>query len=133
MLKNVFHIFKLKGFWPSEYKKVPDKEHYYEAFSKHGFHLGRMISASKSGYCERYPDNLVVFNANVVTEKADKVWYGDLDVTRDFEKLKDVANELNEDLYVVREMDGRFEREKSGFKYWKSVAVATIKAKPTNE
>ena len=124
----MFHIFKLKGFWPSEYKKTPDREHYYKAFEDAGLTLGRMIFGSKSGYWERHPDNLVVFNANVVTKRGGKVWYGDLDVTREFEKLKDVADALGEDLYVLREMDARFENENAGFKRWKDLAVAVIKA-----
>ena len=37
---------------------------------------GRMISASKSGYMKRHPDNLVLFNANVFDEDNKKIWWG---------------------------------------------------------
>jgi hypothetical protein len=80
-----------------------------------GIH-GRMISGSKSGYRKHYPDNLVVFNSNmvVVTETgASKVWFGDVDITLDREKLKQVAKELDGTVFIIYEMDGRFENENS--------------------
>jgi hypothetical protein len=73
---------------------------------------GRMISGSKSGYHKNYPNNLVIFNANVCTDR-NKIWYGDLDLTLDKEKLSLLAVALGQDLYVLYEMDGRFENEKS--------------------
>jgi len=73
---------------------------------------GRMISGSKSGYHKNYPNNLVIFNANVCTDR-NKIWYGDLDLTLDKEKLSLLAVALGQDLYVLYEMDGRFENEKA--------------------
>ena len=55
-------------------------------------------------------DNLTVFNANVCTA-AGKIWYGDLDVTRDEHMLRALAELLGEKVYVLREMDARFEDE----------------------
>lgn len=71
---------------------------------------GRMISGSKSGYRMRFPDNRPVFNANVCVESG-KIWYGDLDLTLDGDKLQGLANELGERVYVLYEMDARFENE----------------------
>lgn len=71
---------------------------------------GKMISSSKSGYMERFPDNLVIFNANVCSE-GEKIWYGDIDVTLSYEDLSGLAKDLNETIYVLRELDGRFENE----------------------
>jgi hypothetical protein len=71
---------------------------------------GRMISASKSGYKERNPDCLVIFNSNVCTEKG-KIWWGDLDVTKSKDALSELAKETGETIYVLFEMDGRFEHE----------------------
>ena len=73
---------------------------------------GRMISGSKSGYHKNYPNNLVIFNADVCTDR-NKIWYGDLDLTLDKEKLSLLAVALGQDLYVLYEMDGRFENEKA--------------------
>jgi hypothetical protein len=69
-----------------------------------------MISSSKSGYRERYPKNLSIFNANVCTKEG-KIWYGDLDVTLKQDDLIALAADLEEDIYVLYEMDGRFEYE----------------------
>lgn len=71
---------------------------------------GRMVSASKSGYSTAHPDNIVVFNSNVCTESG-KIWYGDIDVTLDEAKLKELAEAIGERIYVIYEMDGRFENE----------------------
>jgi len=71
---------------------------------------GAIISNSKSGYRERHPENLSIFNANICT-KNEKIWWGDLDVTLSQALIADLAFILNEDLYVLYEMDGRFENE----------------------
>lgn len=73
---------------------------------------GKMISGSKSGYCQRNPRNLAIFNANVCTQ-TEKIWFGDLDVTLSKQVLSQLAQKLNEDIYVLYEMDGRFENEQS--------------------
>lgn len=74
--------------------------------------VGRMLSASKSGYYNRYPDNIVVFNANVCTAEG-KIWFGDIDCTREVDKLRTLAERLGTKVYVLREMDGRFGNEDS--------------------
>lgn len=71
---------------------------------------GRMLSASKIDYSRENPNNTVVFNSNVCTESG-KLWYGDIDVTEDEAKLRKLASALGERIYVIREMDGRFENE----------------------
>lgn len=73
-------------------------------------HPGRLLSGSKSGYMDKYGTHVVVFNANLFVGK-DKIWYGDLDLTLDKEILLESAKELNQTLYVLYEMDGRFENE----------------------
>lgn len=74
---------------------------------------GRMISGSKSGYHNKYPNHIVIFNANLCTESEGKIWFGDLDLTLDKEHLSELAVALNQDLYVLRELDARFENEDS--------------------
>jgi hypothetical protein len=71
---------------------------------------GRMISGSKSGYRERKPNNLAIFNANICVEKT-KIWYGDIDLTESIDDLKMIAIQTGETLYVLYEMDARFEHE----------------------
>lgn len=80
-------------------------------FENEGLIYGRMVSHSKSGYLTKYPENQVYFNANVFVLGEGKIWYGDLDITRDREILENIASEIGKDLYILREMDGRFENE----------------------
>ena len=109
--------------FPSEFMSDGDM---YKLFMNHELMMGRMISGSKSYYHSEHKDNLVVFNANIVIESRGKVWHGDLDVTLDYEKLEKVAEALEEPLYIMREMDARFENEDAGFKFWKGKAVVVI-------
>jgi hypothetical protein len=73
-------------------------------------HSARMISGSKSGYRERYPRHVAVFNANVCLKEG-KIWHGDLDLTLDEPKLVELARQLDQIVYVLHEGDGRFENE----------------------
>ena len=72
---------------------------------------GRIISFSKSGYRGEFPDNEVYFNSNIFVLGEGKIWYGDIDVTKEKEQLENVAREIGKDLYILREMDGRFGNE----------------------
>lgn len=76
---------------------------------------GRMISGSKSGYRNRYPNHVAIFNANIIAKMPDgsieKLWYGDLDITLDENAIKSAALDGECELYVLREMDARFEFE----------------------
>lgn len=90
---------------------------------KEGFYCGRMISASKSSYHKKYPNNEIYFNGNIFIIEEQKIqhgfdetscnllikiFYGDLDATRDIKKLQKIANKLKSDFYILREYDGRF-------------------------
>jgi len=68
---------------------------------------------SKSGYRMDNPDNLVVFNANVIVEGLEKTWFGDIDLTFDEPKLKKAAEKIGRRVYVLYEMDARFENAKT--------------------
>lgn len=82
-----------------------------ELLRNNHFPVGRILSMSKSGYRDANPNSVVYFNANLVTANDGKIWYGDLDLTKDGETLKAIAEETGVILYVLREMDGRFENE----------------------
>lgn len=84
---------------------------------------GRMLSGSKLDYIQRYPSNLAVFNANICTKKDGKIWYGDLDLNRDQDDLLLLAKTINQEVFVLREMDGRFSRENApSFDFDKALA-----------
>jgi len=72
---------------------------------------GHIVSGSKTFYREKNPTHLVIFNANVCTD-AGKVWWGDVDVTISKNDLSQLAKESGKTIYVLYEIDGRFENEK---------------------
>jgi len=121
-----WQVIKLTEPIESEFK--PEKS-YYEIFDRHGLMMGRMISGSKSMYHERFPDHEVYFNANIVLESNGKVWYGDIDFTLDKSKLQEIADVLGEPLYVLCEMDARFENENKPIEFYKSRARVVINPK----
>lgn len=70
-----------------------------------GLHHGRRISPSKSGYRSLFPGNFVIFNATIADDDGHRLWAGDLDLTRDEEKLVAFAQALGQRLYVLFEGD----------------------------
>jgi hypothetical protein len=68
---------------------------------------GRLLSMSKTAP----KGHVCVWNANIVTENKDKVWFGDLDLFDDVEDLQWYADDLGLTIYVMKEMDARFLRE----------------------
>jgi hypothetical protein len=108
----------------SEFQANP---HFYVVFATNGLAMGRMIGASKSTYCKEHQGELVIFNANVITKNNGKIWYGDLNVTLDFDNLKNVADQLGEDLYILMEGDARFGYENSPIEVLIAKARTTIK------
>ena len=80
-------------------------------FYEKGILPGRIIGWSKSGYMKKYPNNEVYFNANIFVFGEGKVWFGDLDLTLDKPMLEEISKEIGKKLYIVKEMDGRFENE----------------------
>lgn len=72
---------------------------------------GRMLCPSKTRYHERFPDHVIYFNANICTKLQGKIWWGDIDLTLDRAELQRYANELDEEIYLLQERDGRFANE----------------------
>jgi hypothetical protein len=97
--------------------------------NEHGFEMSRMLAFSKSTYVSRHPNNRAIFNANVVTAQG-KIWWGDLDLADDSEKLQQVANILDCNIYILREMDYRFDTENRPFDEVEQLSVKTFA--PTN-
>lgn len=72
---------------------------------------GRMISPSKSGYRERHPERVAIFNTNVCVASGQKVWHGDLDLTLDEPQLAALSKQIGEVVFLLYEGDGRFAHE----------------------
>jgi hypothetical protein len=113
-------IINLSGFLKSEFEP---NFNYYAIFENHGLYPGRMISGTKTAPA----GHVAVFNGNIVVENGGKIWYGDLDITKEFDQLKEIADEIGQDLYILREHDARFDNENAGIVYWKKHAVTVIK------
>ena len=79
----------------------------YDIFERNKLMCGRIISGGK----QSPPGCKCVWNANIISPKMGKVWYGDINLTREGDKLKKVASEIGEVLYVLRESDARFGTE----------------------
>lgn len=92
--------------------EIETKNTYLDTFNQHGLTVSRMISGSKSTYRRLNPDNVVMFNANIFTEEDDKIWFGDLDITLDSDKLKSISKEIGKKLYVLNEHLGRWSSTK---------------------
>jgi hypothetical protein len=117
----------LTGPIESEFKEDPD---YYVLFATNGLEMGRMIAASKSTYCKEHQGELVIFNANVITKTHGKIWYGDLSITMDFDNLKNIADQIKEDLYILMEGDARFGYENQPIDILISKAKTIIRCNP---
>jgi hypothetical protein len=78
---------------------------------QHGLNMGRMLAYSKSEYHSANPHSVCYFNANIVTARDGKIWFGDLDLTKDALTLKVIAEQIGEIIYVLKEIDCRFEDE----------------------
>ncbi len=63
-----------------------------------------------------------------------KIWYGDVNLTKDYKVLKRIAECLNETLYILWEMDCRFGSEnKPTSELIKKAVWSTDEEKPTKE
>lgn len=70
---------------------------------------GRMMNGTK----REPPGHICVWNGNICTKALGKIWFGDLDLSdaHDQERLTALAGKLGETLYVLKEMDARFQTE----------------------
>ena len=122
------------GIYPSDFKSSSSVQEIQQVFEAYKFYTGRMIGGSKTGYSIQRPNNLILFNANVLMPDYGKVWYGDLNLTEDYLVLKEIAQNLNTELYVLRESDGRFgEEDKSLDELINKAVWNTDELKPTLE
>ena len=122
------------GIYPSDWKPPSTILDIQKIFEAHSFFDGRMIGGSKTGYSSQHADELIVFNANVLMPGYGKVWYGDLNLTEDYLVLREIAQNLNTELYVLRESDGRFgEEDKPIDELIKKSVWNTDELKPTLE
>jgi hypothetical protein len=98
----------MKMTFPSDFKNKQTKPEFIATQTLGP--MGAMVGGSKSIYRYDNPKNLVLFNANICTENNGKIWYGDLDITKDYKKLIKLSKLLNMPIFILYEMDARFEK-----------------------
>ena len=125
---------KLDGEYPSDFKPSTSIQEIQQHFEAYNLHSGRMLSGSKTGYTIERPNNLILFNANVLMKDIGKVWYGDLNLTEDYLVLREIAECLDTTLHVLWESDGRFGDENKPLdELIKKAVWSTDDTKPTKE
>jgi len=75
-----------------------------EKLKEHGFHDGRLIAFSKSGYRKNNPDSIFIPNAKILTIKGE-IFQGDLDLKIDRNALKRISSKFNITFYIFNEHD----------------------------
>lgn len=80
-------------------------------FSYFGMTSGRILSEHKSEYKKLYSTDHILFNANVFTLEEGKIWYGDINLTQEYNLLQSISEQLDRDIYILNELDGRYDNE----------------------
>ena len=120
--------------YPSDFKPPKSINDIQQIFKSHDFYNGRMIGGSKWQYSKKHPEDLIIFNANILMPGYGKVWYGDLNLSQDYKILKRISKCLNETLYILWESDARFGNENNPTEELiKKAAWNTDEDKPTKQ
>lgn len=82
---------------------------------------GRMLYRSKS-----MKKPTTIFNANIYNSKAEKIWYGDLEIERDRKALVELSKREGA-IYILWESDGWRLMQKPTIRYVKDRAIVVIK------
>jgi hypothetical protein len=68
---------------------------------------GRLLTIDKGLYLEKYPNNVIAFNTNVIIGGY-IVWSGDLDITESIDDLKELASKTESAVHVRHKLAGIF-------------------------
>lgn len=71
---------------------------------------GTLISFCESDYRRHHPDNIVVFNSNIIINNK-RVWFGDIDITLSKEILMELSRETNNEIYILYQRDVSVDNE----------------------
>ena len=80
-----------------------------EAVRSHLGNEGRLLSASKSMYLEKFPSHKTFFNACLFDSSFTQLWFGDIDFDADSESLQLLSNYINEVIFITREQPYRWD------------------------
>ena len=68
---------------------------------KHFGLSGKSITMDPKSYRATYPEKTFVFKGNIVTKNGTLLWFGDLNITDEEEKLMNLSNEIGTTIYVL--------------------------------
>lgn len=88
-----------------EYRMIEPSESMlssYKVFYEEKLPYGNVLEGSKKQYKELHPDNFVIYNASLISE-TEYLWYGDIDLTLDREKIQTIAKRLNINISLIKE------------------------------
>lgn len=96
-----------------ERRREPIKSRLWIEISPHATEIlgehGRLLSWSKSAYRNEHPEDEVLFNACVFSEDGLLIWFGDLNLTLEADRLQRLADRLGRAIYVTPELPYRFQ------------------------
>ena len=87
---------------------------YTKKLAEVGLENGRMLSCSKRLYRDSFPTNLVAFNGVMCVfenDEVEQIWSGDLDINKDGDLIKQVANECSKTIYILKESEFFYSNE----------------------
>ena len=81
------------------------KKEYMSVTVRHlGSASGRTLSTGKVQFKKDNPDNAIIFNACLCTDKH-VLWYGDIDLSVDEGAIGSIAREIDKNIYILTEVD----------------------------
>lgn len=62
---------------------------------------GKSITMDPKSYRATYPNKTIVFKGNIVTKNGTLLWFGDLNITDEEEKLMNLSDEIGTSIYIL--------------------------------
>lgn len=63
---------------------------------------GKSITFDPKAYMTSYPDKIVVFKSNIFTKNGSMIWFGDINITDNQEKLLELSSDLGTTIYIMK-------------------------------
>lgn len=96
-------------------------------FENEGLFEGKIVTGNIDKYMKRNPDSVVIKNANVFIDMGGKIWWGDLDLTRDAKRIQRACNRIGMEILITEESVGRDNLDDLNWDIVRAQAVAHIK------
>lgn len=101
-----------------------------------GLEIGRHLCICKRKYMKENEYDEIVFNGNIYIKEKEhlkKVWRGDLNITKEGNKLKEIKKETGIELYVINEKEGKCKKEEKKIEWDTSKEIPIITEEEKNK